>query len=72
MKWQITFKDVLNQSVPDMAGEYVKDKSGLFESKLQRIWQYVGDAPGWLARVVRPIANLNFVLHTVGILSMRT
>jgi len=45
-------------------GEYVKDKSGLFKSKLQRIWQYVGDAPGWLARVVRPIANINLWVHT--------
>lgn len=39
--------------------ESVQDKSGLFDSKLQRIWQYVGDAPGWLARVVRPLANMN-------------
>lgn len=45
-------------------GKYVKDKSGLFKSKLQRIWQHVGDAPGWLARVVRPIANLNLWVHT--------
>jgi len=42
----------------------VEDKSDLPESKLQRIWHYVGDAPGWLARVVRPIANLNLWIHT--------
>lgn len=30
----------------------------------QRIGQIVGDAPGWLARVVRPIANVNLWLHT--------
>ncbi len=42
----------------------VQDRSDLVESKLQRIWQYVGDAPGWLARVVRPIANLNLWIHT--------
>jgi hypothetical protein len=30
----------------------------------QRIGQIVGDAPGWLARVVRPITNVNLWLHT--------
>ncbi len=34
------------------------------KSVLRRIWHYVGDAPGWLARVVRPIANSNLWLHT--------
>ncbi len=33
-------------------------------SVLQRIWHYVGNAPAWLARVVRPIANTNQWLHT--------
>ncbi len=41
-----------------------EDISGLPESKLQRIWRYVGDAPGWLGRVVRPIVNLNLWVHT--------
>jgi Domain of unknown function (DUF6431) len=26
--------------------------------------RYVGDAPGWLARIVRPVANSNLWLHT--------
>jgi hypothetical protein len=30
----------------------------------QRIGQIVGEAPGWLARVVRPITNVNLWLHT--------
>jgi Domain of unknown function (DUF6431) len=34
------------------------------KSPLQRIWHFVGDAPGWLARVVRPVANLNLWIHT--------
>jgi hypothetical protein len=34
------------------------------ESKLQKVWHYVGDAPGWLARLVRPIVNSNLWLHT--------
>lgn len=33
-------------------------------SALQRIGCFVGNAPRWLARVVRPIANLNLWIHT--------
>ncbi len=33
-------------------------------SPLQRIWHYVGDAPRWLSRVVRPLANKNLWVHT--------
>lgn len=44
--------------------ENAEDKSGLPKSKLQRIWQYVGNAPGWLARIVRPIVNTNLWVHT--------
>jgi hypothetical protein len=34
------------------------------ESALLGIWHYVGGAPGWLARVVRSVANSNLWLHT--------
>lgn len=34
------------------------------KSTLQRIWHHVGDAPGWLARIVRPVANSNLWVHT--------
>jgi len=44
--------------------ESVEGMSSLPKSTLQRIWEYVGDAPGWLARVVRPIVNLNLWIHT--------
>ncbi|MGB4701698.1 MAG: DUF6431 domain-containing protein [Syntrophomonadaceae bacterium] len=44
--------------------ESVKDASLLPRSKLHRIWHHVGDAPGWLARIVRPLANLNLWPHT--------
>ena len=30
----------------------------------QRIGHYVGDAAGWLARIVRPVANSNLWIHT--------
>lgn len=44
--------------------EAAEGVSSLSKSKLQRIWQHVGDAPGWLARLVRPVANLNLWIHT--------
>lgn len=37
----------------------VEGPSNLPESALQRIWRHVGEAPGWLARIVRPVANAN-------------
>jgi hypothetical protein len=36
----------------------------LSQSPLQRIWYLVGNAPGWLERVVRATANLNLWVHT--------
>ena len=42
----------------------VEEKIRLPQSPLQRIWHFVGDAPGWLARVVRPVVNSNFWIHT--------
>jgi len=42
----------------------VEDVSALPQSSLQRIWQYVGDAPRWLARVVRPVVNANYWVQT--------
>lgn len=34
------------------------------QSVHHRIGHYVGDAPGWLARIVRPVVNSNLWLHT--------
>lgn len=34
------------------------------QSALQQIGHFVGNAPRWLARVVRPIANINLWVHT--------
>lgn len=42
----------------------VEGRSTLPRSALHRIWQLVGDAPGWLARVVRPVANANLWVQT--------
>ncbi len=70
-RWRNWFKEMADHFQGCLASimirygkESVEDKSGLPKSKLQRIWQYVGDAPGWLARVVRPIVNSNLWVHT--------
>lgn len=34
------------------------------QSAHQDFGHYVGDAPGWLARIVRPVVNLNLWVHT--------
>ena len=41
-----------------------EDRSALPGSSLQRIWSHVGDGPGWLARIVRPVVNANYWVQT--------
>jgi hypothetical protein len=41
-----------------------EEVSDLPQSPLQRIWRHVGDAPRWLARVVRPVVNANYWIQT--------
>lgn len=54
----------LNSIVIRYGQDSAEEKSRLPQSKLQRIWHIVGDAPGWLGRVVRPLVNLNLWVHT--------
>lgn len=42
----------------------VEGPSDFSLSVLRRIWHYVGNAPAWLARVVRSVANTNQWVHT--------
>lgn len=42
----------------------VKAMSTPSQTAHHRLGQIIGDAPGWLARIVRPIANMNLWLHT--------
>lgn len=42
----------------------VKEPSVLSQSVHQKIGHYVGNSPGWLARIVRPIVNTNLWVHT--------
>lgn len=44
--------------------ESVEGLSNFQGSALQRIRDLVGDAPGWLKRIVRPTVNLNLWVHT--------
>jgi hypothetical protein len=71
MRWRRWFQSISNYiagcllSIAIRCGNRsVAGVSHLPKSVLQRIWHFVGDGPGWLARVVRPIANLNLWLHT--------
>lgn len=41
--------------------DFTSEDSG---TALQRIGRLAGDANGWLARIVRPIVNINFWVHT--------
>ena len=76
IRWRIWFQGIANYiagCLLSIAIQYgIQSVAGISrppKSVLQRIWHFVGDAPGWLARVVRPIANSNYgcipVLHSV-------
>lgn len=65
--WLLKLSDYFLGCLVSITSRYGRETAGgvssLPKSKLQRIWQHVGDAPGWLARLVRPVANLNLWLH---------
>ena len=70
-RWRQWFNDLADyfqgclESIKVRHGrESAEETSRLPRSKLQRIWHHVGDAAGWLARIVRPIANSNLWPHT--------
>ena len=70
-RWRSWFRGLVNHFLGCLVSISIRDHQGsveepiqLPESPLQRIWHFVGDAPGWLARVVRPIANFNLWIHT--------
>jgi len=70
-RWKQWFSDLVHHfagALFSIAIRYgiksVEDISELPQSPLQRIWQHVGDAPRWLARVVRPVANANYWVQT--------
>ncbi|MEC0373684.1 MULTISPECIES: DUF6431 domain-containing protein [Paenibacillus] len=44
--------------------DVAEESSGPSQTAHHRFGRYVGDAAGWLARIVRPVANSNFWVHT--------
>ena len=62
-KWVVYAVGCLGSIARRFQGD-VKNLSVSTQSGLQQIGQFVGNAPGWLARVVRPIANLHLWIHT--------
>ena len=66
--WFISLASYFAGALISIAARYVKNAAeeppGLPGSPLQRIWCHVGDGPGWLARVVRPVVNTNLWLQT--------
>ena len=62
-KWVIYAVGCLTSMTVRFQGD-VRDLSGFAQSGLQQIGQFVGNAPCWLARVVRPITNLHLWVHT--------
>lgn len=70
-RWQMWFLDLVNHFLGcliSVAAQYsmnsVEVPSFLPRSSLQRIWHYVGDTYGWLARVVRTVVNSNNWIQT--------
>jgi hypothetical protein len=69
-RWRSWFRGLVNHflgclaSIAARTNETVEEMIHLPQSPLQRIWFFVGNAPGWLARVVRPVANFNLWVHT--------
>lgn len=70
-RWRTWFEELTNHFIGCFVSicirygqKAVEEPSCLPQSGLQRVMHYVGDAPGWLARVVRPLANTNLWIHT--------
>lgn len=70
-RWKRWFRALANHllgSLISITARYLQgaaeERSELPGSPLQRIWCYVGDGPGWLARVVRPVVNMNLWVQT--------
>lgn len=58
------FLSCLNAIAIRLGQDIVEEPSVPKLSAHQRIGLYVGDTAGWLARIVRPIANANLWVHT--------
>lgn len=67
-RWRNWFKDLASYLLGCLTSIVIRCGRGSVEeasrlpsgSALERIWRHVGDAPGWLARLVRPVTNSNY------------
>jgi hypothetical protein len=58
------FTGCLESITARLVGKTAKKVTRFSMSGFQRVIDLVGDAPGWLARVVHPVANTNNWIHT--------
>lgn len=65
-RWKYWFKSLSEyfagclQSIAIQIGKETEETS-MSKSVLHRIWHYVGDAPGWLGRIVQPVHFKNYI-----------
>ena len=70
-RWRQWFNDLLSYFANALMSITIRyclkpaeEESDLPQSPLLRIWRLVGDAPRWLARIVRPVVNANYWIQT--------
>jgi hypothetical protein len=70
LRWKAWFKKSAHHFSGCLVSIAIQTGKGSVEdsydsmSLLQRLWHHVGDAKGWLSRIVRSIANSNNWVHT--------
>ncbi len=70
LRWKAWFKKLAHHFSGCMVSIAMQIGKGSVEdsydsmSLLQRLWHHVGDAEGWLGRVVQPVVNSNNWVHT--------
>jgi len=64
--WFVSLSEYMANSLHSIAVQLGKEteKAAGAQTALYRIWQYVGDAAGWLARTVRALVNANLWVQT--------
>ena len=70
-RWRQWFRYLINYIIGCLEAilartdhEYSRNKASLPTNSVEKICRYVGDADGWLARVVRTLTNSNLWVHT--------
>ncbi len=70
-RWRIWYAELrrhflgcLNSIVISLSRQTAENTACSPRSRFQRVIDFVGNASGWLARIVRPVANTNNWIHT--------